>query len=172
MGDDRFERRIADALGRSIDGACAVRPRGTLIVAAVGAAVLAGIGGVLAGAIGGGVGGGLGALIGFLIAARRARAQEPPLAAQMALVLTAEGFELHSMGAMGTRPAEALFTASYDEVASVELEQGRLSHRAAIGLRSGARVEIESGRYGIGAGGELLAALRARAAGESVRAAA
>jgi hypothetical protein len=170
MGDDRFERRIAEALGRPIDGACAVRPRGTLILAAVGAGVLAGIGGVLGGALGGGLGGGLGALIGFVIAARRARAQEPPLAAQMALALTADGFELHSMGAMGTKPAAALLAAPYEEVTSVELEQGRLSHRAAIGLRSGATVEIESGRYGIGAGGELLAALRARAAGESVRA--
>ena len=174
LGESRWEGRIAEALGRPIEGACAARPRGTLLLPPLCAGAGAGFGAALAGVIGAGLGGGLGALIGFAIAAWRARRYDPPLAGQMAVVLTESGVELHAMGGLGTRPTGLLLAAAYGEVSELELGEGRLSLRARIGLESGHAVEIEAGKRGVGAGGEVLEALRARtsAAGGSVRTAA
>ena len=162
MGESAFGRKMAAALGRPLDGACAARPNGTLTVAPIFAGVGAGIGAVLGGPILAGVGGGLGALAGFLVAGRRARRRTPPLAGNMALVLDPQRFELHALGAIGTKPTELLLSARYAEVASVSLGENWLGVWAELELRSGERVELEAGKRGVAAGGDVFETLRER----------
>jgi hypothetical protein len=124
--------------------------------------VLAGVGAALGGAIAAGVGGGLGAVVGFAIAAVKARRMQPRLASNMALVFDAGGVELHSLGPFGTRPTGLVLAFAYNDVAAVELGENWAGVSAVLMMGSGARVELESGKRGIGAGREAFAAVYER----------
>src|SRR5688500_18405891 len=114
-------RRIADALGREIAAACSVRTRQATVASGIGAGLGAAVGALAAGAIGAGMGGGIGAAAGIAAAMALAGRLSPPLAWQMALVLTAEGFELYSLSWRG-RPDDRLVAGGYSEVESVTVE--------------------------------------------------
>lgn len=90
-----------------------MRPVKTILLVALCAGLGAGLGGALSGSAGAGVGGGAGTVLGFAVAELRVRGANPPLAANMALVLTGEGFELHLLGWLRPSPRRELFSAIY-----------------------------------------------------------
>ena len=164
MEQSRFATKIAARLGRPINGACVVRPRRTILIAAMAAGVGAGVGSVLGDSVGAGVGGGLGAVLGFGIAAVLARRRSPALTYNMALVLTDEGVELHSLGGLlGQRLGRQVLAASYGEISVVGTDEGILNLAATLNLASGETVELEGGKRGVGAVGETFAELGRRA---------
>jgi hypothetical protein len=163
VGETRFANRIAEKLGRAIDGACVARPRGAIWTTSGCAGAGAGLGAVVGGPIWAAVGGGLGAAVGLMLGAVLARRSEGRLASMMALVLTGEGFELHDLGTMGTTPKRLVVAAPYGDVDRVEVERGMVTLKAGIVRRSGPVLEIETSRFGDAAGGgEVLAALAER----------
>jgi hypothetical protein len=165
----RTGRRFGEALGRDVVEACSVRMRRGAWVLGICAGVGAGIGAIFGGAIAAGMGGGVGAAIGIAVAMEVARRAEPPLAWQMALVLTDAGFELHSLSWRG-RPAELLLSATYAEIESVDVERGLIALRVRIVLRSAETVEVEANKGGADSGEVPLAVLveRVRSAASEI----
>ena len=140
-----------------------MRPAKSILILALCAGVGAGLGSVVIGSgLGSGIGGGVGAVLGLLISALRHRGGDAPLAANMALVLTGEGFELHSLGWGRPSPQRLLLALDYADVRSVDYEPKVLSYSVRIELETGRTLELESGRRGIGAGGDALDLLRSR----------
>ena len=153
MAQTGFAARIARHLERPVEAACAMRPPGTTLTAALCAGAGAGIGGVLGAlndlsAISAGVGGGLGVLVGYLIMWLRARGDG--LAASMALVLGPDHLELLRLGPLGTRPTGRLRSIPYSEITGVAAEKRLLEIRLVLQTRNG-QVELDGGRRGMGA---------------------
>jgi hypothetical protein len=160
--ESRSGRRIAEALGREVDEACAVRTRQGTLAIGIGAGVGAAAGALLGGAVGAGLGGGIGAAVGIAAAIALAGRLAPPLAWQMALVLSADGFELYSLSWRG-QPDDRLVSASYDEVESATVEPKWMTLRTRIGLGTRGTIDLEATKGGRESGLTALELLRARA---------
>jgi hypothetical protein len=158
----KFARGVAEALGREIDDACSVRTRRGTLAIGIGAGLGAGIGAILGGAVAAGLGGGIGAALGIAAAMELSRRLDPPLAWQMALVLTSEGFELYALDWRG-RPSEALVSGAYGELAEVVVEPNWVTLRGRVRLRSGASFDLEATKGGSQSGKSVLSTLSERA---------
>jgi hypothetical protein len=156
-----FTDRIARELDHPIDAACAARAPGTVTTSAVGAGIGAGIGAVLGGALFAGIGGGTGALVGYVVAWLRIRGAGLSLA--MALVLAAEQLELHRLSFWRPKPAGLVRAIAYSEITDVQVRNTMMQLRVAV-ITAGEPLLVETGKRGVGAGGDFVAALRRRIA--------
>lgn len=159
-----YAKRVAQHLGRRVDAACVVRPQGASYVY-LPIAVL--IGSSVAASGVGVIGIGIGLMLLFPVAHPAihllGRRQNPPLAGRMVLLLTPDGFELHSLGLLWfAKPRRLLFAASYADVAMVWETESTLTPNAEIDLRSGPTIKLEPRRLGTGRAAPVLAALGRR----------
>jgi hypothetical protein len=148
MEQSPFTARLARALDGPVEAACAVRPPGTTVFAALGAGLGAAVGSIAGGPLLAGLGGGLGVVVGYLVVWLRSRSAG--LAVAMALVLRPDRVELLRLNAMGTRPAGVLRTLPYSDVRGVTMRSRLLEMRIEIETPDGV-LRLDGGKRGVGA---------------------
>jgi hypothetical protein len=157
----RYSDRLAPKLDHPVEAACAVRPAGTTLAAAIGAGIGAAIGSIGGGsALAAGVGAGVGVIVAYFVLWLRLRGKRETLA--MALVLAPGQLELYALGMLSTTTPRGLIRAiPYTEISDVH-ERKRMLELVVTIIADGGPLEFAMPNRG--SGPETLADLRRRIA--------
>ncbi len=156
-----FTERMARPLGRPVDDACSVRPPGTMLAVALGAAAIGGIGSLLGGPLLAGAVGGLAVIVAYVGLWLTIRGSGRTL--NMALVLEGDKVELLKLRPVGTRPVTTLRSIAYADIAGVDVDDRWLEVGIAIRTNRDALV-LTGGKRGVGAAPPVIDVLRRRIA--------